>query len=149
MNNENRKRIVFSVLLFCGIVDLFIISAQCWPVLLLIIPAILIVIRRGLAAKKVINLDSKPKDADVGSAASDEKETTDYTLAAFQWVEANLQSLNNRCIDAIAEGCPHVFLSEHDLPDAESWPAVYDELKRRDFSGLLITADGINITLTK
>jgi len=76
-------------------------------------------------------------------------ESVDYALVAFQWVEANLLALNNRCNDAIAKKEPFLLIHAHGLPHPDSWREICSELTRNGFNETIIQADGICVTIPK
>ena len=87
-------------------------------------------------------------DGDPGYEGEPESEgKIDYALIAFQWVEANLLALNNRCNDTIAEGHTTMLIPAHDLPHPDSWAEVCDELTRNGFAEADIQADGISVAI--
>ena len=89
-------------------------------------------------------------DGDTGREyASDTGDDIDYALVAFQWADANLLTLNNRCNDAIAGGHPSMLIPACDLPHPDSWPDICDELTRNGFAGADIQADGIAVAIPK
>ena len=72
----------------------------------------------------------------------------DYGLLAFEWVEAYIMELNNRCNEAIGRGKSELLLPDSELPVRESWTALCEELEREGLDNLSITPEGINIKLT-
>lgn len=92
-------------------------------------------------------LDDDGDPGDAGESMADE--TVDYALIAFQWVEANLLDLNNRCNDAIAEGQTAFLIPARDLPHPDSWPEVCVELTRNGFTEAVTQEDGIEVALPK
>jgi len=94
--------------------------------------------------------EEKPNDVfpsdDLDSDDADD-ETTNYELLAFEWVEKNLLSLNERCNEAIAQSENTVLISSEDLPDRDSWPDICKELIANDFAGAEMTKDGIRLNL--
>lgn len=70
-----------------------------------------------------------------------------YELLAFEWVEAHIFEINERCNDAIGEGKKELLLVSEELPVPESWSAICEELKRAELSDVAITEDGIKINL--
>ena len=87
-------------------------------------------------------------DGDTGlEDIPNEDETIDYALIAFQWVEANMLMLNNRCNDAIAGGQLSILIPSHDLPHHDSWPDICSELERNGFIGADARMDGINLSI--
>ena len=71
----------------------------------------------------------------------------DYTLIAFEWVEARLLELNNRSNDAIADGQKTLLIPASELPHPDSWPEVCAELTRNGFDGAVVREDGVEVTL--
>lgn len=80
---------------------------------------------------------------------TDEKPVENYEYLAFEWVEANIIKLNERCNEAIGQGTNELFLSPEELPAQESWPAICEELKRSDLTDVTFSENGIRINLTQ
>lgn len=98
--------------------------------------------------------DEPLRDPDVDDDAENEDapaadEPVDYALIAFQWVEANLLSLNSRCNDVIADGLTGLLISASDLPHPDSWAEVCVELTRNGFADASVQEDGIRVELPK
>jgi hypothetical protein len=74
-------------------------------------------------------------------------DTVDYALVAFQWVEANLLALNNRCNDSIAVGKPSLLIPACDLPHTDSWQDICSELTRNGFTETVVQTDGICVSI--
>lgn len=70
---------------------------------------------------------------------------SDYSLLAFQWVDAHIADLSARCTQAKQNGLDHVLVPETELPIAQSWPDICAELARAGFNTQLL-AEGIKIT---
>ena len=68
-----------------------------------------------------------------------------YELVAFEWVEANMVSLNQRINDAIGSGETGLHIDRNDLPKPESWSCVCKELQRNGLQNVKIDADGIKL----
>ncbi len=68
-----------------------------------------------------------------------------YELVAFEWVEANMVSLNQRINDAIGSGETELHIDRNDLPKPESWSCVCKELQRNGLQNVKIDADGIKV----
>lgn len=84
---------------------------------------------------------------------TDESEPEDgkpinYELVAFEWVDANVMALNERCNEGIAQGMSDILLEPAELPDRESWPEICRELDRNDMDGCQCEDGGIRINLT-
>lgn len=88
-----------------------------------------------------------PKPAPpVPSPSEDEEELHEnYGLIAFQWVEAHVMELNERCNEAIAEGLSEYLLPADELPVSESWEEICKELVRNDLHSAQCCDDGIII----
>ena len=68
-----------------------------------------------------------------------------FGLIAFQWVEAHVMELNDRCNEAIAEGLSEYLIPADELPVTESWEEICNELIRNDLHGARCCDDGIII----
>ena len=68
-----------------------------------------------------------------------------YELVAFEWVENNMVSLNQRINDAIGSGETGLHIDRNDLPKPESWSCVCKELQRNGLQHVKIDADGIKV----
>lgn len=75
----------------------------------------------------------------------DEETPENFGLIAFQWVEAHVMELNDRCNEAIAEGLSEYLIPADDLPVTESWEEICNELIRNDLHGARCCDDGIII----
>ena len=76
-----------------------------------------------------------------------EQESVDYGLLAFEWVEANLQELNTRCNEVIAQGQDSFRILAGQLPHGDSWPSICKELLRNGFMSAEPLADGIQVQI--
>ena len=91
---------------------------------------------------------SPPKSSDLhaDSQSSDSEPLPEnYELVAFEWVEANMVSLNQRINDAIGSGETELHIDRNDLPKPESWSCVCKELQRNGLQNVKIDADGIKV----
>ena len=68
-----------------------------------------------------------------------------YGLIAFQWVEAHVMELNDRCNEAIGEGLTEYLIPASELPVSESWEEICKELIRNDLHGAQCCDEGIII----
>lgn len=75
-------------------------------------------------------------------------EPVNYELVAFEWVDANVMALNERCNEGIAQGLNDILLEPAELPNRESWPEICRELERNDMDGCQCEDGGIRISLT-
>lgn len=78
----------------------------------------------------------------------DDSEPLNYELVAFEWVDANVMALNERCNEGIAHGLDNILLEPAELPGRESWPEICRELERNDMDGCQCEDGGIRISLT-
>ena len=70
---------------------------------------------------------------------------SDYSLLAFQWVDAHSPELTARYDKARQNGLTYLLVPENELPIAQSWQNICTELARAGFrAGVL--AEGIKIT---
>lgn len=70
-----------------------------------------------------------------------------YELMAFEWVEAHILELNNRCNEAIGNKRSTVLIKPEELPKPESWPAICAELAKQDIANTACRPEGIWIQL--
>ena len=96
---------------------------------------------------------TEPKRTEAESTAQPAPEAEpmqeDYSLLAFEWVEANIVDLNRRCNDVIGHGDADLLLAAEELPGKESWEDVCGQLKREGLSDVEVTSSGIRIHLMK
>ena len=88
-------------------------------------------------------------DTAITTEESDAPQKESYELLAFEWVEAHIMSLNERCNEAIGQGKSELLLTADELPVPESWEDICSELYRADFCEVECTAEGIRINLTQ
>lgn len=80
------------------------------------------------------------------AAQPDETEPDNYSLLAFQWVDAHLSDLSSRCDEARKNGLDHLLVPETELPVAQSWQDICTELARAGYRTQVL-AEGIKITI--
>jgi hypothetical protein len=68
---------------------------------------------------------------------------TDFSLLAYEWVEAHLLMLNERGNEAVASGEEEIHIAADELPDPASWEAICAELIRSGFREAAVTETGI------
>ncbi|MBR4474888.1 MAG: hypothetical protein IKS55_14800 [Oscillospiraceae bacterium] len=91
---------------------------------------------------------SPPKSSDThadSQSSASEPLPENYELVAFEWVEANMVSLNQRINDSIGSGETGLHIDRNDLPKPESWSCVCKELQRNGLQNVKIDADGIKV----
>ena len=72
----------------------------------------------------------------------------DYSLAAFEWVEAHLEELNTLCNECIAQKQDFLLLTGGDLPEPAAWPALCQELLRNGLS-CHMEEEGVRIQIAR
>lgn len=72
----------------------------------------------------------------------------DYSLAAFEWVEAHLEELNTLCNECIAQKQDSLLLTGGDLPEPAAWPALCQELLRNGLS-CHMEEEGVRIQIAR
>ena len=83
--------------------------------------------------------------SDPGVAEEEDEIPEDYGLIAFQWVEANIVSLNEKCNEAIGQGEEYYLIPADELPVADSWLDICKELEHNDLPGAFCCDGGIKI----
>lgn len=86
-------------------------------------------------------------DVDEAEDAESEPVPVNYELLAFEWVEAHVIELNDRCNEAIGQGKSELILMSEELPTSESWGNICTELKRAGLEEVEVITDGIKINL--
>lgn len=89
--------------------------------------------------------ESDSKDND--KMPEDNEMEENYEFLAFEWVEAHIIELNERCNNAIGHGISEVLISADELPIRESWEDICCELQRADISDVKCVPEGIKINL--
>ena len=93
------------------------------------------------------NVEEDDQEDSVDVVEEDAKQPENYELLAFEWVEANIIDLNERCNEAIGKGQTELILTKDQLPVSESWQDICKELIRTELSDVECSADGIIIKL--
>ena len=76
----------------------------------------------------------------------EEHEPDNYSLLAFQWVDAHTADLSARCNEARKNDLDHLLVPETELPIAQSWQDICTELARAGYRTQVL-AEGIKIML--
>ena len=87
-----------------------------------------------------------PPRTDPQPSDDPEPAPANYKLLAFQWADAHLSSLQERCSDALDQGLTELLLTESELPVTESWQDICDELAHAGYKTSVL-AEGIKINL--
>jgi len=88
-------------------------------------------------------------DAPAESAGDESSEgpSTNYGLIAYEWVSANLISINQRFNEEIAKNREELLIPSDELPNPDSWFDICEELKRNGFAEACIREYGIEVNL--
>ena len=96
-------------------------------------------------------LPENPESVDDADEEEDDTESepvpVNYELLAFEWTEAHVIELNDRCNEAIGQGKTELILMSEELPTSESWSNICTELKRAGLEDVEVTPVGIKINL--
>ena len=91
------------------------------------------------------DLPEAPTTPEAPTPPEEEPGEVNYGLLAFEWVEANSLKLNRLCNDSIARKENNLLIPADNLPVAESWQDLCDELIHNGFVEAEITGDGLRI----
>lgn len=91
-------------------------------------------------------MESSPRQTGADICA-EELEEENYELLAFEWVEAHILELNERCNEAIGRGVEEWILMADELPVCESWPDICRELTRSGLEDVSCIPEGLKIRL--
>lgn len=91
--------------------------------------------------------DKEPSD-DAETPEDEEPVKENYELLAFEWVEAHILELNERCNEAVGQDFTELILMAEELPVLESWPDICRELGRVGLPDVQCVPDGIKINLS-
>lgn len=88
-----------------------------------------------------------PPGSSVPPVAEEEDEPMpeNFGLIAFNWVEAHVMELQERCNEAIGEGLTEYLIPAEELPVTESWEEICKVLIRNEFPGAQCCDEGIII----
>ena len=90
--------------------------------------------------------EQEPEQSDA-EISPEEEQNENYELIAFEWVDAHIIELNERCNEAIGHGITELLLQADELPVSDSWPDICCELKRSDIEEVTVVPEGIKINL--
>lgn len=115
----------------------------------------------GYSRAKVIVADNKVQRLEISApkpveepeehSEPERKDTPpeNYDLLAFEWVEANIMSLNDRCNEAMGQGKTELILTSEELPTQASWVCICRELGRNEYCDVECVPTGIKINLVQ
>lgn len=101
----------------------------------------------GIDYESVLKSDNNPSETE--ETTDDETQPDNYELIAFEWVEAHIMELNERCNEAIGNGMAELLIKADELPIPESWSDICRELERADICEVKCVSEGIKINLIK
>ncbi len=84
-----------------------------------------------------------------GAVVNKNTEKKNFELLAYDWVQANIMMLNERCNEAIGQGLKEILLTAEELPVKDSWGNICIELAREEIKNVECVPEGIKINLTK
>ena len=70
-----------------------------------------------------------------------------YSLVAYEWVQAKLLTLNEQYNESIAQGKENLLILSYELPHPDSWFEVCEQLRQNGFDFAEILEDGIQVKL--
>lgn len=79
--------------------------------------------------------------------SEDDDAPVNYSLLAFEWVEAHVGELNKRCNEALGQGQQVFDIPKDELPEKESWQDICRELGRNGLDDTICWESGIRIIL--
>ena len=94
--------------------------------------------------EKPKEIETDPTE-DIDEDEDDTEVPVNYELMAFEWAEANVIGLNERCNNAVGEGKEEMLIPADELPVPESWESICTELNRAGLENLEIVPEGIKI----
>ena len=100
-----------------------------------------------LTAKQPGQTESNEEVDDETEEVENTPVPVNYELLAFEWAEAHVIELNDRCNEAIGQGKTELILMSEELPTSESWGNICTELKRAGLEDVEVIEDGIKINL--
>ena len=108
------------------------------------------IIITNLQVKDIVFVGVNPSETDekLDIFEPDDDVPENYELLAFEWVEAHIIDINNRCNEAIGEGESGVLILADELPVKESWLDVCRQLKKVEIENPECVPEGIQINLT-
>lgn len=108
-------------------------------------------VRLDDALQVILQFESAPTPQTQEKPAEEPKQAEpipeNYGLLAFEWVDAHIMELNDRCNNAIGRGEPSVLIEAQALPSRPVWEVVCEELRREELENVTIVPEGIRILL--
>ncbi len=98
------------------------------------------------APEKSAEVYSEDEDNEENNEESNESDIpVNYELMAFEWTEANIIGLNERCNEAIGQEKDELIIPAEELPAPESWDAICSEFERAGLENIEKIPEGIKI----
>ena len=93
--------------------------------------------------------DNEAKEDNVDNSPAENAPPENYEYLAFEWVDAHVMDLNERCNESIAQGLSMLEIPVAELPSRGSWPDICRELMRNGMENCCCTENGIIIDFTQ
>lgn len=93
------------------------------------------------------DIDEQTDSVNTEDDIQNDMEPVGYGYLAFEWVEANLRSLDIRSNEAIGHGETYLLIPSAELPDKSSWQDICAELVRNGFDNAMMIDEGIQADL--
>lgn len=94
------------------------------------------------------NAETEP-EAETPEATQNAEPSENYEYLAFEWVDAHVIELNERCNESIARGLSVLEIPAAELPARESWSDICRELEHNGMENCCCTETGITIDFTQ
>ena len=88
-------------------------------------------------------------EAETPEATQNAEPSENYEYLAFEWVDAHVIELNERCNESIARGLSVLEIPAAELPARESWSDICRELEHNGMENCCCTETGITIDFTQ
>jgi hypothetical protein len=94
------------------------------------------------------DVDEIDESIDSDDVSIPDNTPVNYGLIAFDWVYANMEDINAKYNEAIAQNQAEMLIPADTLPHPDSWKDVCEELKRNGFSVADFCDGGIKVNIT-
>lgn len=94
------------------------------------------------------NAETEP-ETEIPEATQNAEPSENYEYLAFEWVDAHVIELNERCNESIAQGLSVLEIPAAELPAREGWPDICRELERNGMENCCCMETGITIDFTQ
>ena len=94
------------------------------------------------------DIDETDESGDSDDVSIPDNAPVNYGLIAFDWVYANMEDINAKYNEAIAQNQAEMLIPADTLPHPDSWKDLCEELKRNGFSVADFCDSGIKVNIT-